>query len=160
MPLVQKIRKRFPKLRGTPAASVWVQEAYKLLIVNKGIVLILVFALLIFPKLAQQNVYLSTDELYYKNYMQILSGELTPEKRILSTSGAAKFSRRAGGDNPYRTVISREQNYGNPACAIRATLSIYFNEAKTLSSVSCSITIISHNRAAAHLFTILAIKFI
>lgn len=79
-PFVQKIRKRFPKLRGTPAASIWVQEAYKLLIVNKGIVLILVFALLIFPKLAQQNVYLSTDELYYKNYMQILSGELTPEK--------------------------------------------------------------------------------
>lgn len=78
--LVQKIRKRFPKLHGNPAASVWVQEAYKLFIVNKGIVLILVFALLILPKLVQQNVYLSTDELYYKNYMQILSGKLTPEK--------------------------------------------------------------------------------
>lgn len=79
-PLPRKRQKCLSLLHHTPAASVWKQEIYKLFIVNKAIILIPVFLILIFPSLTQRSVYLSPEELYYQNYMNHLSGELTVEK--------------------------------------------------------------------------------
>lgn len=90
--LLQQIRKRFPKLRLRPSASLWRQETYKLLVVNKGILLALVFVCLIFPKITQHSDYLPPDELYYKSYMERLSGELTEEKEDYLQAEQQKFA--------------------------------------------------------------------
>lgn len=78
--LFQQIQKKFSRIHITPAVSVWKQEAYKLFVINKGIIFLLVFVVLVFPKITQENIYLSSDELYYKTYMEHLSGKLTEEK--------------------------------------------------------------------------------
>lgn len=94
--LLQQIRKRFPKLRFRPSASLWKQEAYKLLVVNKGILLALVFVCLIFPKITQHSAYLPPDELYYKSYMENLSGKLTEEKESYLQAEQQKFAEAQG----------------------------------------------------------------
>lgn len=58
-------------------------EFYKLLITNKAIIIILLFTFFMGYDLKQQNFNLSFNENFYKNYMEILSGDLTKEKETM-----------------------------------------------------------------------------
>lgn len=58
-------------------------EIYKLMFVNKGLIIIILFSLFIGFHFKNQNFNLSYQETFYKNYMDILSGNLNLEKEKL-----------------------------------------------------------------------------
>lgn len=72
--------KSFRLLKPIKLNSIFYFEVYKLLFVNRGLVIILLFAFSVIVNFKNQNFNLSYDELFYKNYMGILSGKLNLEK--------------------------------------------------------------------------------
>lgn len=67
-----------PRQRGT---SVFFQEGYKLLLLNKAALFLLLFAVLTALALPTSPDYLPSDELVYRQYMTALSGKMSPEKQ-------------------------------------------------------------------------------
>lgn len=75
--------KKFKILKNIRFHSIFSFETYKLLFVNKGLFIIILFAIFMVFNFKNQNYNLSYNEMFYKNYMDILSGNLTPEKETL-----------------------------------------------------------------------------
>ncbi len=71
--------------------SVCSQELYKILWVNKTIIVLLGFAAVSIYSCLTSVTYLSPDELYYKSYMNQLEGEVTQEKIELLKTERARF---------------------------------------------------------------------
>lgn len=75
--------KKFKILNNIRFNSIFSFETYKLLFVNKGLFIIILFAIFMVFNFKNQNYNISYNEMFYKNYMDILSGNLTPEKETL-----------------------------------------------------------------------------
>lgn len=75
--------KKFKIIKNLRFNSVFSFETYKLLFVNKGLFIIILFAVFTIFNFKHQNYNLSYNEMFYKNYMDILSGDLTQEKETL-----------------------------------------------------------------------------
>lgn len=80
--ILEKIKK-FKILKNIRFNSIFSFETYKLLFVNKGFFIIILFAVFTIFNFRNQNYNMSYNEMFYKNYMDILSGDLTPEKETL-----------------------------------------------------------------------------
>lgn len=97
-------------------------ELKKLLSLNKCAAILLVFALLQSYAVYNQENFQSGDEYYYKYYMEMLSGELTPEKENIILTEKAKFTeaeekvatleeQRRNGEITLHQFISEYQKY-------------------------------------------------
>lgn len=75
-----------------PSASIFRHEGYKLLVVNKVALLLLVFVLFQWYGNKDAKFYTSYDEPYYQNYMSKLEGKLTPEKQVFLEQEQKKYS--------------------------------------------------------------------
>ena len=75
--------KKFKLVKNVRFNSIFSFEAYKLLFVNKGLIIIILFSLFIGFNFKNQNFNLSYNEIFYKNYMDILKGNLNLEKEKL-----------------------------------------------------------------------------
>ena len=71
--------------------SLLCHEAYKILIINKGFQIVLIFLIVQFFLANQTHYYIDTEEYFYKNYSEILSGEITLEKMEFLESKQSKF---------------------------------------------------------------------
>lgn len=71
--------------------SVFGIEAYKLLFTNKALIIILFFALFLGINYKNGNFNLSSNELFYKSYMEVLEGELTPEKEMIIENSRKEY---------------------------------------------------------------------
>jgi len=76
----KKFVEKITVFRFKPSASVMRHESYKLLVVNKVGILIVIFILFQWYANKDSTYYYAYDELYYQNYMKELEGRLTPEK--------------------------------------------------------------------------------
>ena len=76
----KRVMDKLSFLRYRPSTSVTKHEAYKLLIINKALIWILVYLLVTVYEIATASVYLPPSEYYYKAYMSDLSGAVTDEK--------------------------------------------------------------------------------
>lgn len=74
-----------------PHNSLIRHEAYKLLVINHGAIILLGFAVLIGYYGISQNYRMSAGEEYYQNVMLQLEGELTKEKESLILAEQARF---------------------------------------------------------------------
>ena len=74
-----------------PHASLTRHEAYKLLITNHGLVILLAFTCLIAAQSLTNTYTPSSMEQYYQSVMLSLEGELTEEKEALIAAEAARF---------------------------------------------------------------------
>ncbi len=92
-PVVQTAARAFrPRpLPFRPHASLWRHEAYKLLITNHGLAILLAFACLIAAQSLSNTYIPSSMEQYYQSVMLSLEGELTEEKEALIASEKARF---------------------------------------------------------------------
>lgn len=61
--------------------SVFLHELYKMLIGNKTAFLLIGATILLMGTACREKIYLTEDEMYFKNYMARLQGEVTEEKR-------------------------------------------------------------------------------
>ena len=75
--------KKFKMIKNIRFNSIFSFETYKLLFVNKGLFIIILFTLFTIFNFKNQNYNLSYNEMFYKNYMDILGGDPTPEKETL-----------------------------------------------------------------------------
>lgn len=80
------VRRRF-----RPHTSILRHESYKLLIANRGLLFLTVFALLLAAKDAGNTYHPSGGEQYYRDIMETLEGELTQEKEELVQSLQTRF---------------------------------------------------------------------
>lgn len=97
-------------------------EVKKILTINKGAVIILLFLLLQMYSVFNQVNFQSTEDYYYKHYMQMLAGPLTEEKEeiILSEKFEIKEAeekiytlneQRRNGEISIQEFISRQEKY-------------------------------------------------
>ncbi len=78
---VNSKRKRKKKtLPGFPRGGLLGQEVYKCLIMQKGLLMVMIFAALQGYLFFQDGEYPGADEIYYRQYMEQLSGPVTEEK--------------------------------------------------------------------------------
>ena len=77
---IKKLTGRMAFMRYRPGISLFRHETFKSLVMNKALIVLIVFAALISYQAFSTSVYLSPDENYYKAYMTHLQGEVTPEK--------------------------------------------------------------------------------
>lgn len=82
---------RLPHRRYT--GGVLRQEGYKLLVVNRAALLILLFFAFQWYGARGQTYYLTPDELYYQNYMQSLAGPVTAQKELFLKQEQEKFDK-------------------------------------------------------------------
>ena len=75
--------KKFRIIKGITFNQVFCFETYKLLVVNKGFIIILLFGVFTFWGFKKQNFNISYNEAFYKEYMEVLSGDLTYKKEKL-----------------------------------------------------------------------------
>lgn len=75
-----------------PHASLTGHEAYKLLIMNRGLIVIMAFSALAAYQSLSVTYVPSSEELYYRNIMLNLEGELTGEKESFIASENARFN--------------------------------------------------------------------
>lgn len=85
--LIQKTRFKY-----RPSGSVFRVESYKLFIVSKVALLLLVFIALQWYGNRDAKFYSAYDEVYYKSYMTRLAGGLTPEKQSFLEQEQKKYS--------------------------------------------------------------------
>ena len=78
-------------LKFKPHTSLFKHELYKILITNKGIIIILIFSLLICYNELQRRYSPSLQEQYYQNIMLKLEGKPTKEKTELIKSEKSRF---------------------------------------------------------------------
>lgn len=71
------------KLRFRPHGNLFRHESYKVLILNRSGVILLIFTLLIGYQHLSKAYFLPPGEAYYQNIMLKIEGELTPEKEAL-----------------------------------------------------------------------------
>lgn len=64
-------------------SNIFTFETYKLLFTNKVLIIIILFALFLGFNYKNQNFRLSFNESFYKNYMDVLRGDLTLEKETM-----------------------------------------------------------------------------
>ena len=83
--------RRGRRSRFRPHGSIWRHEAYKLLITNHGLALLLAFACLIAARSLSDPPVPSSAELYVQNLMLTLEGDLTQEKEALIAAETARF---------------------------------------------------------------------
>ncbi len=87
---------RFLHLKKRPktgrSVSLFYHESFKLLMSNKALILLILFALFQWNN-AKSSVFYSPDEMYYKSYMTALGGPLTPEKEQYLADEQAKFDK-------------------------------------------------------------------
>lgn len=76
---VRYLRKTNKKKARTPVVNLFVHENYRLLIGQKGLLLILLLILTEGWIFSQKPVYLGTNEYYYRNYMQGIQGDITDQ---------------------------------------------------------------------------------
>lgn len=84
-------RVRLPHRQYT--GGVFRQEGYKLLVVNRAAVLILLFIAFQWYGASGASFYLTPDELYYQNYMRNLSGPVTAQKEQYLKTEQQKFDK-------------------------------------------------------------------
>ncbi len=89
--------KKFKILKNIRFNSIFSFETYKLLFVNKGLLIIIFFAIFMVFNFKNQNYNMSYNEMFYKNYMDILSGDLTPEKEVLIQNTIEEYTRANEG---------------------------------------------------------------
>lgn len=78
-----KIKKTLNRIKAcNNIKSIFIFELYKSSFINKGAILLIAFIIFESIMLINTNYYKSPQEHYYKNYMDILSGEITPEKIV------------------------------------------------------------------------------
>lgn len=77
---VNSKRRRPKKLPGFPRGGLLGQEVYKCMIMQKGLLMVMVFAALQGYLFFQAGEYPGADEIYYRQYMAQLSGPVTQEK--------------------------------------------------------------------------------
>ena len=77
---VNSKRRRPKKLPGFPRGGLLGQEVYKCLIMQKGLLMIMIFAALQGYLFFQEGEYPGADEIYYQQYMEQLSGPVTDGK--------------------------------------------------------------------------------
>ena len=77
---VNSKRRRPKKLPGFPRGGLLGQEVYKCMIMQKGLLMIMIFAALQGYLFFQAGEYPGADEIYYRQYMEQLSGPVTQEK--------------------------------------------------------------------------------
>ena len=75
-----KRKRREKTLPGFPRGGLLGQEVYKCLIMQKGLLMIMIFAALQGYLFFQEGEYPGADEIYYQQYMEQLSGPVTQEK--------------------------------------------------------------------------------
>lgn len=75
--------KRFKLIKNIRLNNIFSFELYKMLVINKCFLIIILFLLFILYDFKNQNFSLSYNEMFYKNYMDILSGELNEKKEKL-----------------------------------------------------------------------------
>lgn len=75
--------KKFKITKNLKFNNIFSFEIYKLLIINKSLIIIILFITFTIINYKNQNYSLSSNEMYYKNYMEILNGPLTKEKERL-----------------------------------------------------------------------------
>lgn len=76
-----------------PHGNLYRHEGYKILIMNRGLVVLLVFALLLGYQHLSKSYIPAPAETYYQNMMMELSGELTTEKTSLIEKEEARYER-------------------------------------------------------------------
>lgn len=77
---VNSKRRRPKKLPGFPRGGLLGQEVYKCMIMQKGLLMVMVFAALQGYLFFQAGEYPGADEIYYRQYMEQLSGPVTDGK--------------------------------------------------------------------------------
>lgn len=77
---VNSKRRRPKKLPGFPRGGLLGQEVYRCMIMQKGLLMIMIFAALQGYLFFQAGEYPGADEIYYRQYMEQLSGPVTQEK--------------------------------------------------------------------------------
>lgn len=90
-------------LKRTSFGGLFSQESYKLLMMNKSVLILVVFCVLQLFSYQNKSEYLSMEEYQYKNYMTTLSGELNREKIEFIEKERAKF------DNAHEKLIALEK---------------------------------------------------
>lgn len=76
--ITNRIKYRLFRLRGT--SSLFIQEFYKIIIYNKVYIIFMVIAVIIGNNVINSKKNFTTDEIIYKNYINVLKGEITDEK--------------------------------------------------------------------------------
>lgn len=98
---------RFMLRRGRRGASLFSQESHKLLVQNKAAWFLLLFAALTVMALPKSPDYLPSDELVYRQYMAVLSGEMTLEKQMYLDQERAVFDDAAQKSQAIALQIQR-----------------------------------------------------
>lgn len=102
--------------------KLWFFEVKKILAINKGAVIILLFLLLQIYSVFNQVNFQSTVDYYYKHYMEMLAGPLTEEKEKIILSEKAKINeaeekiytlneQRRQGKISIQEFVSRQEKY-------------------------------------------------
>lgn len=87
---IRKLRLSF-SLPFKPHINIWRHEGYKLLITNRGLVLLLLVALLLALRSTNRTYTPSVIEQYYRDIMKELEGEYTKEKESLIISEKKRY---------------------------------------------------------------------
>lgn len=80
-----------PILKNTIFHRVFHFESFKLLFSNRAGMLIILFGLLLVFLYQHQNFNLSLNEAFYKNYMDVLSGDFTHDKEVLIQNAVNEY---------------------------------------------------------------------
>lgn len=88
-------------------STLFSQESHKLLVQNKAAWFLLLYAALIVIALPASPDYLPADELVYRQYMTLLSGEITPEKQAFLDRERAAFDDAARNSQAIAIQVQR-----------------------------------------------------
>lgn len=102
--------------------TLWYFELKKILAINKGAVIILLFLLLQIYSVFNQVNFQSTGDYYYKHYMEMLAGPLNEEKEKIILSEKAEINeaeeklntlkeQRRKGEISIQEFVSRQEKY-------------------------------------------------
>lgn len=109
-------------LKNRVHTKLWYFELKKILAINKGAVIILLFFLLQIYSVFNQVNFQSTEDYYYKYYMEMLAGPLTEEKEKIILSEKAEINeaekklntlneQRRQGKISIQEFVSRQEKY-------------------------------------------------
>lgn len=102
--------------------NLWYFELKKIMVINKGAVIILLFLLLQIYSVFNQVNFQSTGDYYYKHYMEMLAGPLNEEKEKIILSEKAEINeaeeklntlkeQRRKGEISIQEFVSRQEKY-------------------------------------------------
>lgn len=92
-------------------------ELYKLLVMNKAVIVLILYVLFSCFHYQQQTHGLSFQESFYKGYMEMLSGELTPEKEKLMQTAAKEYEDAQNGLNRIDELVKAKKLTQSEAAA-------------------------------------------